>query len=211
MAAYSLHQNLTPLGNYLHRMKAKLGPKAAAMATAHKTAVIFCTMVKNQVEYDETIWDARDAQSEKSLQSKLKRQAKQLGWGARMRMAWSRRPTTCGVDQAPPTTRPSPRDPRTPLSAARSVAGHCQDSLATKHVSRFLLQTPSQSAMYALRCLLEVPGATLGQHTENQTQALQRVPQTHGRFLPNAVVLPAGWSLGSANSRFPHLFDFRVQ
>lgn len=120
-AAYSLHQNLTPLGNYLHRMKAKLGPKAAAMATAHKTAVIFCTMVKNQVEYDETIWDARDAQSEKSLQSKLKRQAKQLGWGARMRMAWSRRPTTCGVDQAPPTTRPSPRDPRTPLSAARSV------------------------------------------------------------------------------------------
>jgi hypothetical protein len=52
-------------------------------------------------------------------------------------MAWSRRPTTCGVDQAPPTTRPSPRDPRTPLSAARSVAGHCQDSLATKHVSRF--------------------------------------------------------------------------
>jgi len=137
MAAYSLHHNLTPLRNYLHRMKAKLGPKAAAMATAHKTPVIFCTMVKNQVEYDETIWDARDAQSEKSLQSKLKRQAKQLGWGARRRMAWSRRPTTCGVDQAPPTTRPSPRDPRTPLSAARSVAGQCQDSLATKRVSRF--------------------------------------------------------------------------
>jgi len=82
MAAYSLHHNLTPLGNYLHRMKAKLGPKAAAMATAHKFAVIFYTMVKNQVEYDETIWDARDAQSEKSLQAKLKRQAKQLGWGA---------------------------------------------------------------------------------------------------------------------------------
>ena len=45
-------------------------------------------------------------------------------------------------------------------------------------------RTPSQSAMYALRCLLEVPGATLGQHTEKQTQALQRVPQTHSRFLP---------------------------
>ena len=50
------------------------------MATAHKIAVIFYTMVKNQVEYDETIWDARDAQREKRLQAKLKRQAKQLGY-----------------------------------------------------------------------------------------------------------------------------------
>jgi uncharacterized repeat protein (TIGR03803 family) len=65
----------------LHRrMKAKLGPQAATMATAHKIAVIFYTMVKNQVEYDETIWDARDAQREKKLQAKLKRQAKQLGY-----------------------------------------------------------------------------------------------------------------------------------
>ena len=80
MAAYSLHHSLTPLGNYLRRMKAKLGPKAATMATAHKIAVIFYTMVKNQVEYDETIWDARDAQREKRLEAKLKRQAKQLGY-----------------------------------------------------------------------------------------------------------------------------------
>jgi hypothetical protein len=36
-------------------MKAKLGPEAATMATAHKIAVIFYTMVKNQLEYDETI------------------------------------------------------------------------------------------------------------------------------------------------------------
>ncbi len=61
-------------------MKAKLGPKAATMATAHKIAVIFYTMVKNQVEYDETLWAARDAHREKRLQAKLKRQAKQLGY-----------------------------------------------------------------------------------------------------------------------------------
>ena len=67
-------------GNYLRRMKAKLGPQAATMATAHKIAVIFYTMIKNQVEYDETIWDARDTQREKKLQAKLKRQAKQLGY-----------------------------------------------------------------------------------------------------------------------------------
>ncbi len=41
MAAYALHRSLTPLGNYLCRMKAKLGPTAATMATAHKIAVPF--------------------------------------------------------------------------------------------------------------------------------------------------------------------------
>jgi hypothetical protein len=61
-------------------MKAKLGPKAATMATAHKIAVIFYTMVKNQLEYDETSWNARDAQREKRLEAKLKRQAKRLGY-----------------------------------------------------------------------------------------------------------------------------------
>ena len=80
LGSLSLHHSLTPLGNYLRRMKAKLGPKAATMATAHKIALIFYTMVKNQVEYDETIWDARDAQREKKFQAKLKRQAKQLGY-----------------------------------------------------------------------------------------------------------------------------------
>ena len=70
----------TPLGHYLRRMKAKLGPKGATMATAHKIAVIFYTMVKNQVEYDETLWDTRDAQRAKRFEAKLKRQAKQLGY-----------------------------------------------------------------------------------------------------------------------------------
>ena len=61
-------------------MKAKVGPKAATMATAHKIAVIFYTMVKNQVEYDETLWATRDAQREKRLEAKLKRQTKRLGY-----------------------------------------------------------------------------------------------------------------------------------
>ena len=61
-------------------MKSKLGPKGATMATAHKIAVIFYTMVKNQVEYDQNIWAARDAQREKRFEARLKRQAKQLGY-----------------------------------------------------------------------------------------------------------------------------------
>ncbi len=61
-------------------MKAKLGPSAAITATAHKIAAIFYTMARNQVEYDGTIWAARDAEREKRLQTKLKRQAKLFGY-----------------------------------------------------------------------------------------------------------------------------------
>jgi transposase len=42
-AASSLLHSSTPLGNYLRRMKAKLGPSAAITATAHKIAAIFYT------------------------------------------------------------------------------------------------------------------------------------------------------------------------
>jgi len=80
MAAYSLHRSPTPLGNYLRRMKAKLGPKAATTATAHKIAVIFYTIVTKQIEYDQSIWVARDAQRLKRLEDKIRRQAKHLGY-----------------------------------------------------------------------------------------------------------------------------------
>jgi hypothetical protein len=37
-------------------------------------------MVKNQVEYNESIWAGRDAHREERFEMKLKRQAKQLGY-----------------------------------------------------------------------------------------------------------------------------------
>jgi transposase len=80
LAAYGLHRSPTPLGAYLRRMKSKLGPKAATTATAHKIAVIFYTLVTKQVEYDESIWAQRDAQRERRLEAKIKRQAQQLGY-----------------------------------------------------------------------------------------------------------------------------------
>jgi hypothetical protein len=64
LAAYSFDRSLTPMGYYLRRMKAKLGPAAAITATAHKITVIFYTMVKHQVEYDETIWEMRSARND---------------------------------------------------------------------------------------------------------------------------------------------------
>ncbi|SPE26709.1 transposase [Candidatus Sulfopaludibacter sp. SbA3] len=80
MAAYALHHDQTPLGDYLRRMKSKLGPAGATTATAHKIAIIFYTMVKKQVEYDATLWAERDAQREKRFDAKLKRQAQQRGY-----------------------------------------------------------------------------------------------------------------------------------
>jgi transposase len=80
LAAYTLHNSPTPLGAYLRRMKVKLGPAAATTATAHKLAVIFYTMVKKQVEYDETMWAAQDALRQMRLAARLKRQAEQLGY-----------------------------------------------------------------------------------------------------------------------------------
>lgn len=80
MGASGLHASLTPMGDYLRRMKFKLGPKAATTATAHKIAVIFYSMVKNQIEYDQSMWAARDAKRQERVEAKLKRQAKRLGY-----------------------------------------------------------------------------------------------------------------------------------
>ena len=80
MGAYALHRSFSPMGDYLRRKKAQLGPAAATTATAHKIAIIFYTMVKNQVEYDATIWATRDAERQKRFESKVTRQARQLGY-----------------------------------------------------------------------------------------------------------------------------------
>jgi hypothetical protein len=60
-------------------MKSKLGPAAATTAAAHKIAIVFYTMVKNQVAYSATLWAQSDAERGKRLVAKLKRRAQQLG------------------------------------------------------------------------------------------------------------------------------------
>jgi hypothetical protein len=80
LAAHSLGRSQEPLGHYLRRMKAKLGPAGATTATARKIAVIFYTMVKNQTEYDASIWAARDQMREQRAKAKLHKQAARLGF-----------------------------------------------------------------------------------------------------------------------------------
>jgi transposase len=80
LAGHSLHRDQTPLGHYLRRMKAKLGPAAATTATAHKIAIIFYTMVSQQVEYEASLWAQRDAMREQRLEARLRKQAAQRGY-----------------------------------------------------------------------------------------------------------------------------------
>jgi transposase len=80
IAASSLHNNHSPLGDYLRKMKARLGKQGGVTATAHKIAVIYYTLIHRQVEYDESIWAERDALRPQRLERKLKRQAERLGY-----------------------------------------------------------------------------------------------------------------------------------
>jgi transposase len=80
LAAQGLHHSDTPMGDFLRRLKAKAGPKAAHKATARKIAVIFYTMVKYQREYDASIWAARDVERARRLEKKLHRDAARMGY-----------------------------------------------------------------------------------------------------------------------------------
>jgi transposase len=80
LAAHALHHDHTPMGDYLRRMKAKLGPAAATTATAHKIAIIFYTMVSKQVEYDTSLWAKREEMREKRLEARLQKQAARRGY-----------------------------------------------------------------------------------------------------------------------------------
>jgi len=80
LAAHGLHRDPSPMGDYLRRMKAKLGPAAATTATAHKIAIIFYTMVNQQVEYDASLWAQRDVMREKRIEARLQKQAAQRGY-----------------------------------------------------------------------------------------------------------------------------------
>jgi transposase len=80
LAAHGLHRSPTPLGDFLRRMKAKIGPRGAITATARKIAIIFYTMVQNQVEYDHTRWNEQQVRRQKYIENKLRRAARRIGF-----------------------------------------------------------------------------------------------------------------------------------
>jgi hypothetical protein len=68
------------MGEYLRRMKAKLGAEAGITAAAHKIARIFYGVVKSQVEYDQTTWHLHELERQRRFEAKIRRQARSLGF-----------------------------------------------------------------------------------------------------------------------------------
>jgi transposase len=80
MAAQSLWQSNTPLGEQYRRYKGRLGPAAANTIMAHKLARIIHHMVTHQEEYDPCLALAADEKRTRIQTNNLRKQAQRLGY-----------------------------------------------------------------------------------------------------------------------------------
>lgn len=80
MAANSLHQSKSWLGDFFHRMRTKLGAPKAITAAAHKLARIVFHRLTARQPYDENIFAEREQQSRARAEAKLRVQANALGF-----------------------------------------------------------------------------------------------------------------------------------
>jgi len=75
VAANSLKNEKSPMGNYFRKIRSRKGHNHAIVATANKLGKIIYSMVKNQTEYDESLVQEDQA---KILKMKLKRTEREL-------------------------------------------------------------------------------------------------------------------------------------
>jgi transposase len=80
MAAQALARSHGWLGQYYRRMRAKLGGPKAITATAHKLARIVYHLLTTGQAYDETVFAQQEAQNKQRNESRLRHQARQLGY-----------------------------------------------------------------------------------------------------------------------------------
>ena len=80
MAAQALSRSHGWLGQYYRRMRAKLGGPKAVTATAHKLARIVYHLLTTGQAYDETVFAQQEAQNKQRNESRLRHQAKKLGF-----------------------------------------------------------------------------------------------------------------------------------
>jgi len=78
-AAFGLARSHSPMGRYYQKMRAKLGPAQAIVATAHKLARILYTMIKNQVEYDESVFKEDERKREEYRRRRIVEEARKMG------------------------------------------------------------------------------------------------------------------------------------
>jgi len=80
MAAQSLHNNKSYLGDYYRSQRARHGAPKAIKNTAHKLARIFYHLVKTRQPYDETVFAKLEARNQKRRFNKLQSLARQMGY-----------------------------------------------------------------------------------------------------------------------------------
>jgi transposase len=79
LAGHVLHKSQTFLGDYFHRVKARLGPAKAITAVAHKLAPIAYRLLANQLEYDATIFQDQERRAQDRKRNRVLAQARELG------------------------------------------------------------------------------------------------------------------------------------
>jgi transposase len=80
MAAQSLHNSQSYLGDYYRSQRARYGAPKAIKNTAHKLARIFYHLVTTRQPYDETIFAKLEARNQQRQLRKLQSLAKQMGY-----------------------------------------------------------------------------------------------------------------------------------
>ncbi len=79
MAANSLWNSKSYLGEYFRRMRARHGAPKAITATAHKLARIIFHLIKHQKSFDETIFAEQEKIHQQRLKKRVIKQANSLG------------------------------------------------------------------------------------------------------------------------------------
>ena len=80
MAAQSLHNNKSYLGDYYRSQRARHGALKAIKNAAHKLARIFYHLVQTRQPYDETVFAKLEARNQKRRLQKLQTLARQMGY-----------------------------------------------------------------------------------------------------------------------------------
>lgn len=80
MAGKAMNNEKSVLGSYYRRMRGRLGPEQAAIATAHKIARIFYHCITRHIDYDQTILAKYDQLRQRRYLHILKRNASAYGF-----------------------------------------------------------------------------------------------------------------------------------
>jgi transposase len=80
MAAQSLQQSVSALGDCYRRLRARLGPGSAITAVAHKLARIVYHLLTTRQPYDDSVFAKAEEKYRKRTETRLNAQAKALGF-----------------------------------------------------------------------------------------------------------------------------------